>query len=53
MGTWGLIIPINIDMVEPQNEFAEDRVPTVPYYSEVQVPLKHDFNDTYEREIQW
>ena len=47
---WRLLVPINTYMVEPQNEFTGDTAPTVLYYSGVQVPVKHAFNETFERE---
>ena len=37
-------------MVDPQNEFAVDRSPSVTYDSEVKVPVKHEFSETFERE---
>ena len=41
---WRLIRLIEKPVVEPQNEFAVARLPTVPYYSEVKVPVKHEFS---------
>ena len=41
---WRLIRLIEKPVVEPQNEFAVARLPTVPYYSEVKVTVKHDFS---------
>ena len=41
---WRLIRLIEKPVVEPQNEFTVDRLPTVPYCSEVKVPVKHDFS---------
>ena len=48
--TWRLLRPIDTPAVEPQNEFTGDRAPSVPYYSDVQVPVKHDFSNTFERD---
>ena len=45
-----LIRPIDTPVVEPHNEFTESRLPKVPDDSEVQVPVKHDFSETFERE---
>ena len=42
--------PIPTPVVEPHNEFAAARAPIFPYDSEAQVPAKHDFSDTFERE---
>ena len=47
MVRWCLPIPINIAVLGPQNEFTGDMQPTVPYYSYVQVPDKHDFSETF------
>ena len=49
--TWRLIRPIDQNLVEPQNEFVGDRVPTLPYGSDVQVLVKHDFIEKFPREI--
>ena len=32
------------------NEFTGARAPTVPYNSDVQVTVQHDFSETFERE---
>ena len=37
-------------MVEPQNEFTVARAPIVPDESEVQFPVKHEFNEIFEKE---
>ena len=42
--------PIDTPVVEPHNELAAARETTVSKYSEVQVPLNHDFNETFYRE---
>ena len=47
---WCFLRPIDISVIEPQNEFTGDRAPSVPYYSDVQVPVKHDFSNTFERD---
>ena len=47
---WRLLRPIDTAMVDSQNEFKEAREPTVPYESDVQVPVKHDFSETFYRE---
>ena len=47
---WSLLIPIDTDVVEPQNEFTGARSPTVPYDSGVQVPVKHNVNEKFEME---
>ena len=49
--TWSLLGPIDTAVVEPQNEFAGARAPTVPDDSEVQMPVKHDFSEIFAREI--
>ena len=41
---------IKTPVVEPQNEFTGARAPTVPYGSDVQVPVKYDFSEKFERE---
>ena len=46
---WRLIRLIEKRVVEPQNEFAVARLPTVPYYIGVKVQVKHDFSYTFER----
>ena len=47
--TWRLLRPIDTPVVEPQNEFTGARAPTVPDDSDVQVPVKHDFSEAFER----
>ena len=47
--TWSLLRPINTAVVEPHNEFTGAGEPTVPNYSDIQVPVKHDFSETFER----
>ena len=37
-------------MVDPQNEFTATRAPTVPYDSELQVPVKHEVGETIDRD---
>ena len=37
-------------MVEPQNEFTVARAPIVPDESEVQLPVKHEFSEIFEKE---
>ena len=44
---WRLLRPIETPVVEPQNEFTVARAPTVSDDSEVQVPVKHNFSDTF------
>ena len=41
---------IKTPVVEPQNEFAAARAPKVTDDSEVQVPVKHEFSEKFERE---
>ena len=48
--TWRFLRPINIAVVYPRNEFSGARSPRVPYDSEVQVLVKHDFSETFERD---
>ena len=48
--TWNLLRPIDTPVMGHQNKFSVARAPTVPDESEVQVPLNHDFSDTFERE---
>ena len=47
---WRSLRPIDTPVVEPQNKFAVARAPTVPDGIEVQVPVKHEFIETSERE---
>ena len=49
-GTWHLLRPIPTAVVESYNEFTGDRTPTVPDNSYVQISVKHDFSETFERE---
>ena len=42
MVMWILLIPINIDLLDPHKILSGARAPTVPDESEVQVPVKHD-----------
>ena len=46
---WRSLRPIDTPVVEPQNEFAGARSPTVPDDSDVQVPVKHDFSGPFFR----
>ena len=39
---------INTAMVDTQNEFTGDRAQKVPYDSDAQVPVKHEFSDTFD-----
>ena len=50
MATWRLLRPIDTSAVYPQNEFTGAREPTFPDDSGVQVPVKHDFSEIFERE---
>ena len=47
---WRLLRQTNIAVVEPQNELAGARAPTVPDESDVQVLMKHEFSETFERD---
>ena len=47
---WLLIIPIDTSMVYPHNEFTGAKAPKVPDESDVQVPVNHDFCETFERD---
>ena len=47
--TWSLLIPINKPVVETKNYFSVARVQTVPGVSKLQVPVKYDYSDTFER----
>ena len=46
--TWRSLRPIDTPVVEPQNEFAGARSPTVPDDSDVQVPVNHEFSETFQ-----
>ena len=48
--TWRWVVMINTDVVDPQNEFSGYMSLTVPYGSDVQVPVKHEFSETFERD---
>ena len=48
--TWLFLITINTPVLGTQNELTGTRVPIVPYESGVQVPQKHVFRETFERE---
>ena len=50
MEMWRLLIPTNTDLLEPHKNLSGARSPTVPNDSEVQVPVKHDFREVFERE---
>ena len=50
MEMWRSLRPINTPVMEPHNEFSEVREPTVTDESDVQVPVKHEFSDIFERE---
>ena len=47
---WHTLIPIDTPVMEPQNEFTGAGAPTVPDDSDVQVPVKHYFSNTFERD---
>ena len=47
---WHSLILIETPVVEPQNYFTVYRTPTVPDDSELQVPVNHEFSETFERE---
>ena len=47
---WCALRPTKTTVVEPQNKFAADRAPIVPDNSEVHVPVKHYFSETFGRE---
>ena len=47
---WHLLTPIDTDVVDPHNEFSRSRAITSPYDIDVQVPAKHDFSETFERD---
>ena len=44
---WHLIRPIDTAVAEPHNLFAEARATTVPDDNNVQVPVKHDYSETF------
>ena len=48
--TWRSLRPIDTTAVEPQNGFSVARVTTVPDNSEMQITVKHDFSETFDRE---
>ena len=47
--TWHTLRPIKNSVVEPQSELSQDKASTVPFESEVQFPVNHDFSDTFKR----
>ena len=47
---WRLLRKIDTPVVDHQNKFAVARAKTLPDDSEAQVPVKHAFSETYERE---
>ena len=47
---WRSLMPINTPVVDPHNGFAGARESTVPDESYIQVTVKHDFSETFERE---
>ena len=47
--TWCLLRMINTPVVDPHNEFTATMAPAVPEYSYVQVTVKHNFSETFER----
>ena len=47
--TWRTLRLIFIPVVDPNNAFAADRAPTVPYDSVVQVPVNREFSETFYR----
>ena len=47
---WLLLRPIDTAVVEHNNEFKGSRLTTVSYDSDIQVPAKHEFSETFERE---
>ena len=47
--TWRLLRKKKTSMVEPQNELTESRGPKVPNNSCVQVPMKHDSIEIFDR----
>ena len=47
---WRLLRPIDIYVVEPHNEFTGNTALIVPYYGGVYVPVKHEVNNTIERD---
>ena len=48
--TWRLLRTIKTYMVEPQNELTESRGPEVPNNSGVQVTMKHDSIEIFDRD---
>ena len=44
---WRLLRPINTVVVDPQNKITGVQSPTTTYNSDVQVPVKHDFSETF------
>ena len=47
---WRSLRRIETPVVEPYNKLVVSRATTFPYSSEVLVPVKHDFSETFERE---
>ena len=50
MATQCALITIKPPVVDSHNQFAPNRSQTVPDVSEVQIPKKHDFSETFERD---
>ena len=46
---WSMFRPIETPIGDPQNEFTAARAPTIPYESELQVPVNHYFSNKFER----
>ena len=47
---WCLLRPLNSAVVGPQNEFTGSRAPSIPYDIDVQVVVKRDFSERFDRD---
>ena len=50
MAMRSLLIPINTALLEPKKNLSGNRAPTIPDDSKVQVPVKHDLREVFERD---
>ena len=50
MAMWSFLRPIDKPAVQTQNTFSRYKAPTDSYDIDVQVPVKHDFSETFQRD---
>ena len=50
MEMWRSLRPVDTHVVDPKNGFTRDTAKAVPYGSYVQVPVNHDFSETFNME---